>query len=145
MQAVNKNPTVREIRTFGFVMLAGFAFVGAVLWHLGRITETGWGYSSTGPHNVAVALWCMGGGFAMICSASRTMGKILYVIWMTGSMYLGMVMSTVLLSVLFFVLLPVFSLIRLSDPLRQKMKASGTYWENHKPHEATIERTRRPF
>jgi len=64
---------------------------------------------------------------------------------MTGAMYLGMAMTTVLLSVLFVILLPFFSLIRLADPLRLKPKSSGSYWEDPTPHDATLERTRRPF
>jgi hypothetical protein len=42
-------------------------------------------------------------------------------------------------------LLPVFSLIRFSDPLRFKLKSGGSYWEDHPPHEPTLERTMRPF
>jgi hypothetical protein len=64
---------------------------------------------------------------------------------MTLASYLGMVMTTLLLSVLFFVLLPIFSLIRLKDPLRLKLRSAGTYWERPDPHEPTINRMRRPF
>ena len=145
MQAVNKNPTASEVRTFGYIMLGGFAFLGAALWRYGRLPETGWSYSHTGIHTVALVMWCAGIIFAVICSASHTIGKRLYVVWMTGAMVLGVVTSTILLSVLFFVLLPLFSLIRLKDPLRFKLNSAGSYWEEHKPYEATLDRMRRPF
>ncbi len=59
---------------------------------------------------------------------------------------LGIVMSTIALSILFFVLLPVFSLIvRRSDPLRKKITRSGTYWEDYKHYEPTLDRMQRQF
>jgi hypothetical protein len=69
----------------------------------------------------------------------------LYVTWMRASTPIGLAMSTVLLSVLFLFMLPLFSLVvRLGDPLRKKL-GETTYWEDYKPHEATLERMRRLF
>jgi len=81
----------------------------------------------------------------VVCAAPSRLGRPLYVAWMTGAMAIGAVMSTVLLTVLYFVLLPVFSLIRFKDPLRLKLKAEGSYWEDPSPHEATLDRTSRQF
>ena len=76
----------------------------------------------------------------------RSVATPVYVVWMTAAMWIGRVMTPVLLTALFVVLLPVFSLIRLGDPLRLKLKPKGeSYWEDHKHHESTLERTARPF
>ena len=65
---------------------------------------------------------------------------------MTLAGAIGTVVTFVLLSVLYFVFLPIFSLIRFKDPLRLKMPPKATsYWEEHKHHESTLERTARPF
>ncbi len=151
MQGVNKNPSGSAVRTFGMVMLLGFGVLGAVLWYFGLLPEhrwwpeAGWGWNGGARHVIAIVLWGFGALFTIVCQLSQTGGWALYVVWMTGAMYLGIGMTTVLLSVLFVILLPIFSLIRLADPLRLKMKSSGSYWEEPTPHEATLERTRRPF
>jgi len=145
MLEVNKTPGVSEVRVFGLTLLGGFTVIGALLWYVGRGPETGWSYSGTGAHVTAVAVWVLGAACAAICCVSHGAGSSLYVFWMTAATYLGIVMSTLLLSLLFFVLLPLFSLIRLKDPLRLRLKRQGSYWEDHDPHEATLERVRRPF
>ena len=151
MQAVNREPSAAEGRTFGLTTLGGVAGLGAISCVVGLERDpwwqpvAGWGYSGAGHHVAAIVLWGIGVALAGICSASHAVGKPVYVVWMTGAMYLGIVMSTIMLTVLFFVLLPVFSLIRFKDPLRLKLKASGSYWEEHPLHEATLERARRPF
>jgi len=151
MQAVNMNPTESEVRTFGLVMLGGLGVIGAALWYKGLVPQigwwpdAGWGWRGNGWQVVAVMLWGLGVLFAATCAGSHFLGRIIYIVWMTIAMYFGIVMSTFLLSVLFFVLLPVFSLIRLKDPLRLKLKNKGSYWEEHDPHEATLDRTKRPF
>jgi hypothetical protein len=94
---------------------------------------------------IASALFALAVLIVLACFVSYAIGRLLYIVWMTGAMYLGLVVTTVLLSVLFVILLPLFSLIRLSDPLRLRMKSSGSYWEDPTPHEATLERTRRQF
>lgn len=148
MQAVNRNPTPRELRRFGLVTLGGFAALGLLVgwvlpWLGGRLPA--WGFSGTTGEWTAVALWSIGLAFALVGTAAPGPARRLYVAWMTAAVYLGTVTSFILLSVLFFILLPVFSLIRLKDPLRRRWNRSGTYWEPHKPHEPTLERMMRPF
>lgn len=151
MLVVNKNPSRSDIRTFGLVMLLGFGVIGAALWYLGLLPEhgwwpeTGWGWNGSARHVLAGVLWVLGALFTIVCQLSQPGGRRLYVVWMTGAMTLGIGVTTVLLSVLFVILLPLFSLIRLADPLRLRMKSSGSYWEEPTPHEATLERTRRQF
>lgn len=132
-------------------MLLGFGVIGAVLWYLALLPkgrwwpETDWTWNGSARHVIAIVLWSLGALFTIVCQASGAGGRVLYVFWMTGAMYLGTVVTTIMLSVLFVILLPLFSLIRLADPLRLRLRSSGSYWEEPTPHEATLERTRRPF
>lgn len=130
---VNRNPSPSELRKFGLAMLLGFGVIGGLLW---------W---RTGTVGVAIALWCIAGLLCAISWLTPQLGRKVYVGWMVGGAAIGKIMLPVFLTLAFFILLPPFSLIRLADPLRLKLKKDGTYWERHKPHEATIERMMRPF
>lgn len=148
---VNRDPTVEQVRSFGRVMFAAFAVLGGLLWYLGVKPEAGWrpeagwGWQGGFHHLAAVVLWGLAVGIGVICPASHSAGRRIYVVWMTFGMALGTVMTTVLLTVMYFLVLPIFTLIRLKDPLRKRLHREGTYWETHTPHEATLDRTLRPF
>ncbi len=144
---VNKNPNEEDLRAFGRAMVLGFGVLGALLWIVSayRSSHGVLEWSAAPPQMTAVCFWGLG---AMLCAVSyaSSVAKPIYVVWMTVASSIGVVMSTIMLTVLFFVLLPVFSaIVRLGDPLRKKHHAGGTYWETYKPHEPTIERLRRPF
>jgi hypothetical protein len=148
--AIRTDLSAREIRNFGFVTLGGFIFIGFMLWYLsvrpaGGWIPQAWGYQGHARQVIALAMGCTGLVFALVCMSSHPAGLRLYVAWMTMGGAIGAVMSVVLLTLLFIVFLPVFSLIRLKDPLRMKRGAAGSYWEPHRPHEATLERMARPF
>jgi hypothetical protein len=65
---------------------------------------------------------------------------------MTVTVPIGIAVSTVLLTLLFFVVLPVFAIIvRMGDPLRKKLTQDDTYWEDHEPYEPTLDRMERLF
>ena len=149
MFTVNKNPTRDDLRKFGVAMLIGFGFIGAILflspWLKTRDTQS-LDWAGTGLQVAAVVLVVLGIGLFLLSYAVPAAAKPVYVVWMSVAIRIGIVMTTFMLSILFFVLLPVFSLIvRLGDPLGKKLKAEGSYWEDYKPHEATIERMERPF
>ena len=94
----------------------------------------------------ALICWLLGLGLGGLSLVRTDLARPIYVGWMTIFVPVGIAMSTVLLTVLFFVLLPLFSVIvRLGDPLRKKLKAEGSYWEDSRKHEPTLERTMRPF
>jgi hypothetical protein len=145
MQLVNRNPSVREVRNFGLVMLCGFAVLAGLFWWFGKTEGGGWGWSGSGLHWGSVVLAASGLAILLITLVSAAAGRVVYVVWMTAATYVGAVMTFVMLSVLFVVLLPVFSLIRFKDPLRMKLSKDGSYWEEHQHHESTLERTIRPF
>ena len=53
-------------------------------------------------------------------------------------------MTGVMCTVLYFTVLPFWSVMRFSDPLRKKLGAD-TYWEPHVNSPATLDRFSRPF
>ena len=145
MQLANRNPSLREVRRFGLVMLCGFTVLAGLFWWFGKAEEGGWGWTGGGLHSTAVVLAALGLVVWVITVASEAAGRVVYVVWMTAANILGTVMTFVLLSALFVVLLPIFTLIRFKDPLRKKLKADQSYWEDHQHHESTLERTIHPF
>lgn len=150
MFTVNKNPTRDDLRKFGVAMFIGFFFIGAILfftrflksWDVLTLPE----WPLTGLEITAVSLQALGFVLFLLSRISLSVTKPIYVFWMSVTIPIGIVMTTIMLTVLFIVLLPVFSIIvRWNDPLRKKLIADGSYWEDYKPHEATLERMQRPF
>lgn len=126
-------------------MLLGFGIIGGVLWYVGPDPRS-FSWNGVPLQKVAIGLWIFGTLLAMAAAGPRSVGVPAYVGWMSVGMFLGGIMTFVLMSVLFVILLPVFSLIRFSDPLRLKLKPEGeSYWEDYREHEPTLERTARPF
>jgi hypothetical protein len=142
---VNRNPSRKDLRDFGIAMIVGFGVIGGFLLSYSRANGFDLSWRGSGAQMVGVGLWGLGLVVAVIAWTLPSLGKTVYVVWMTVATYMGMVMLPVLLTVLFVVMLPVFSLIRFSDPLRIKLKRGGSYWESSRKHEATLERMRRPF
>ncbi|HNO78728.1 MAG TPA: hypothetical protein PKN33_11765 [Phycisphaerae bacterium] len=145
MLPVNRNPNAKTLRSFGVAMLFGFGVIGAILWYTGS-EPNGFNWRDVAAQKVAIALWVLGVLLAIIAVGPRSLSAPIYIAWMTVGMFLGAIMTFIMMSVLFVVLLPIFSLIRLKDPLRMKLKPPGeSYWEDHRDHEPTLERTARPF
>ena len=131
-------------------MLIGFGAIGAVLrflaWRRTDATGSLATWRNDGSQIAAVGLWIIGAALFTLSMASPRLTKLVYVGWMSATVPIGVVMSTILLTMLFVFILPIFSLIvRMGDPLRRKLKTNGSYWEAYKRHEPTIERMRRPF
>jgi len=149
MFTVNRNPTTAELRGFGWAMLVGFGVLGAAVWMIawwrGTIPSIA-EWSGAKSQIAAVVLWALGAGLCVLGLAAPGPARPVYVVWMTVASAIGVVMTTVLLTVLFIVFLPPFSLIvRLGDPLRKRLKRDGSYWEEYPKYEPTLERMRRPF
>ncbi len=149
MFTVNKDPTPDDLRGFGRAMLIGFGVLAVALWVVvwwrgGRENLLAWSGASL--EVVAVILAALGLALCVVSLASSAAAKPIYVAWMSVTVPIGIVISTILLSVLFVLLLPLFSLVvRFGDPLRRRRFAGGTYWDDYKRHEATLERMGRPF
>ena len=145
MQAVNRNPSSGELRKFGLAMILGFGILGAIFWYFaGPANGLSWRGESL--QRIAIAFWILGPVLLLISVGPKGLARPVYIGWMSVAFFTGGIMTVVLLSVLFFVLLPVFALIRFADPLRTKLRPPGeSYWEDHVHHESTLERTIRPF
>ncbi len=143
MLPVNRNPTQSDLRKFGLTILLGLGLIGGLLWYVGRAPVDQPGLSGT--RLAALALWAAGLAVAVLTVPPTALGRPVYVGWMTAAMAIGLVVTPVLFTLLFFTVLPLFALIRLRDPLRVRGAGLPTYWEAASPHEATLERTRRPF
>lgn len=129
-------------------MLFGFSLLAAIAWWLhARKHGLGWTAWTGGTGQIIAAVFAAAGvvlaiiGVAMPTAVSRPV----YVAWMSATIPLGIIMSTIMLTLLFVFLLPVFSVIvRMGDPLRKKL-GGATYWEDYKHYEPTLERMARPF
>lgn len=149
MFSINRNPSPTDLCKFGWAMLGGFGGLGAVLWVIhwcrtadGELFE----WTGDGARVVVLCLWALGVVLWILSLVAPVAAKPVYVGWMTVTVPVGIVMSMFLLTLLFFIVLPVFSLIvRTGDPLRRKLTKGETYWENHEPYESTMERMRRLF
>ncbi len=139
LYGVNQDPSASEVRKFGVTIFIGLGVIGALLWWLAVGDAEGAGL------HVTIALWAVGAVVAAVSFASHAAGKAIYVVWMTLAMWMGKIMVPVFLTVMYFVFLIPFTLIRFKDPLRLKLKREGTYWEKHAPFEPTIERMSRLF
>lgn len=146
MFTVNKNPTTDDLYKFAWSMLGGFGAMGLLLWLASSVL----GWIEIDPdraRRITFVLIAIGAVmFTVGRFAPHAAARALYVGWMSAVVPIGIVMSTIMLTVLFLVILPIFSVIvRLGDPLRKKLNTGASYWEDSKPHEHTIERMRRPF
>lgn len=145
IQEVNRNPSGTVLHQFGWAMVLGFGVLGTLAWYLGHDPRS-WQWTAAGSQKLAIAFWCLGPTLLLVSYGPAAIARPIYVGWMTGAIAMGTVMTIVMLSVLFVVLLPIFSLIRFWDPLRLKLRPPGeSYWEDHKHHESTLERTAHPF
>jgi hypothetical protein len=147
MFTVNKNPSVSDLRKFGWAMLFGFGVIGVILWVVAwrRYGGGSFGWSGAAGQQVAIGLFVLGVGLCVIGTSTPSLARPVYLTWMRASTPIGLVMSTIMLSVLFVFVLPLFSLIvRWSDPLRKKL-GGKTYWEDYRPYAHTLERMRRLF
>lgn len=146
---VNKNPTPKELRQFGVVMVIGFTVIGVLVWlssWFANWDASALSWTGTTRQYTAIGLGVFGIVVCLIGQTASEFARIIYVVWMTVGGKIGLVMSTLMLSLLFFVFLPVFSIIvRWGDPLRKKLSDGDTYWEDYRPHEPTLERMQRLF
>ena len=149
MFTVNKNPAAADLRKFGWAMLIGFGVIGALVWlapwfRTGDVGLLAW--AARWNQIMAVVFGGLGLALSILSFSSAAAARPVYIVWMTVAVAVGFVVATVMLTLLFVVLLPVFAIVaRWGDPLRKKRHAGRTYWEDYKPHEPTLERMTRLF
>jgi hypothetical protein len=75
----------------------------------------------------------------------KELGKKLLRIWKAIIRPIGIFNSYLLLTVVYLVIVPIFSLKRIADPLGLRLRKDGSYWERRKPVDLTVDRFCRPF
>jgi len=132
---------------FGRAMLVGFGAIALLLWYVtarkSNVSYFVW--IGIGGQFASVGFVLLGMGLFALSRVSQPLTKLVYVGWMSVTVPTGIVMSTVMLTLLFVLILPLFAVVvRFGDPLRKKL-GGATYWEDYRAHEPTLERMRRPF
>jgi hypothetical protein len=123
---INRNPSPKDLRWFGAVVLAFCGLVGAVLfWKLGKPAA-------------ARGFWIAGGAVFALYYAVPRLRKPVYVGWMVACWPLGWVMSHVILGIAWYLVLTPSGLIMRAvgkDPMRRRFDPqAATYWT---PHQGT--------
>ncbi|HUF28140.1 MAG TPA: SxtJ family membrane protein [Gemmatimonadaceae bacterium] len=118
-----------SMRIFGLIMLIGFGILGGLLL---------WSWSRTGSQfRLGAGSALVGVGVLLFLWSLLSPGTLppVYHAWMKFGMGIGTVVSTVLLSVMYFVVvMPVGLLMRLTgtDPLERRLsRGPGSYWRAH--------------
>ena len=119
------------MRLFGLVMLLGFGTFGAILWWPAR--QDG----SSGRALAGLALMAIGAAVLLLTLLAPSRARPLYRAWMRFGQSIGTVVSTLLLTALYFTVVTLVGrLMRLAgtDPLQRAKRAAGeSYWEPHAP------------
>jgi hypothetical protein len=118
---LNRNPTRRDLVSFGVIVAAGMATIAGLLHHYGHEER---------------ALVCLAvGGAVLVLSWVPPIGRRLYVLWMGLGMTIGFFTAPVVMLVVYFVVVvPVglwFKLVR-RDAMRRRLDPQATsYWEDY--------------
>ena len=126
---INLRPDVRTLRQFGFIALAGFAFLAVIAWYEALVFSFGLGAAR--PY--------VAGGFAAVAGVSLLFSVVypkanlgLYLGLTVIAYPIGFVLSYLIMGTLFFLLItPVGLLLRLlvRDPMeRHMLREAESYW-----------------
>ena len=117
---VNRNPTPRELRGFGLLLLLFVALVGAV---------ARWQFEAP---TAALVIWSAGGALAALYWAASPLRRPILVGWMYAALPIGWTVSHLMIGVVYFaVVTPIGLLSRLirGDTLhRRPDRAEHSYW-----------------
>src|SRR5690349_15528406 len=99
MRTVNRNPDAKELRSFGWVMLAGFALIGALAWYSSVkepgawLTHGSWAWTGARKQVAALAFWALASSLWGVSLFAPKLARPVYVVWMTAAGYMGLVSS----------------------------------------------------
>ena len=117
------NPTAKDLKWFGLILLAFFGLVGVLVWR------------ATGSLAWPRAIWGAATLLALLYYVVRPLRRPIYVGWSYLTYPIGWVVSHVLMGVVFFGLFTVAGmLMRLFgyDPMTRRFDRSATsYWVKH--------------
>ena len=61
--------------------------------------------------------------------------------WKRFANRMGKIQTFILMTIIYFLIVPLFSLVRLSDPLKLRLKKNdATYWENKREIDTSLEK-----
>ena len=120
MIEINKDPSPRELRWFGVLLVLFFALVGALVrWRLDA-------------PRVGAGLWVAGGTLALIYLVLPRLRRAIYLAWLYAAYPIGWTISHLLLLFVYYAILtPIGLLLRLAgkDPLeRRQDRSAPSYW-----------------
>jgi hypothetical protein len=120
---VNKNPSPKELKQFGWTLIIGFAILGGLLYWRHRVDG-------------ALGMWGIGIPLGVLSLLTPAAARLLYRLWMSWAVIMGGVMTKIILTLLFYVVLtPVAILFRCfgRDALGLKRDAAiSSYWTEHR-------------
>ncbi len=121
----NRNPSSRELKVFGLIVLLFFGLVGGLVW---------WRWEWL---KVSIGIWSVGGLVTALFFAVRGLRLPLYLVWMNAVYPIGWLVSHLLLGIVYYlVMTPIGLIMRLlgRDPLERKIDRSAeSYWTRHDP------------
>ena len=123
---INRNPSPRELRNFGLLLMLFAALVGAgFIWRAHAI-------------GVARAIWIGGAILVGVFFAVPPLRRPIYLGWIYATFPIGFVISHVVLALVFYgVLTPIGLVMRMAgrDAMTRRFdRAAASYWTEHDPH-----------
>jgi hypothetical protein len=126
---INKNPSQRELKWFGVLLVVFFAVVAGLLW---------WRASQP---TAAVVVLGLGLVLVVVYAAFPGLRRWVFLAWMYAALPIGWVVSHALLGIIFYLIMtPIGLTMRLLgyDPmLRRFDDAADTYWVRRDPESDT--------
>lgn len=114
------DPTKRDLKMFGWMLLAFVVLLGGLVW---------WKFEAA---LAARWVWGVGGALWVVYTAAPGARKPIYLGWMYGAFPIGWVISHVILAVVFYlVITPIGLVMKLAgyDPMQRKFEPTAkTYW-----------------
>ena len=118
---LNRNPTRRDLVTFGLIVAVGLGAIGAYMQLHGRPEK-------------ALGLFAVGGAVFLL-SLIPPVGRVLYILWMGLGLTLGFFTAPIVMGVVYvLVVVPVGVWFKLSgrDVMRRQIDPKATsYWEDY--------------
>ena len=119
---INWKPTSRDLRSFGTIFWIGFLLMGLIPYFRHHA-------------QTAHVLWDVGTVVGILAPAIPPAAKPVYWFWMGFGFVMGNIMSRVILTLFFFVILTplaiIFRLTSRDELRRRKPEGVNSYWEKH--------------
>ncbi len=122
---LNKNPSHRELSTFGALFALFFGLIGGLIW---------WKFHAP---TVAYALWSVAALITILFYTIRPIRKPIYLGWIHLAYPIGWVISHAAMAMIYcLVFTPIGLIMRLfgRDPMERRFdRSAASYWVEHNP------------